>query len=360
MIGTSLLEPGHWHSTFFPKGFWQQNAFPEYGADPEPEPAVALTGFNRVSISILLFDEPDGTLLADLTERVEIPTDPSTFEHGFEGVGVFVPMTEVESSYFYETALNSWLLICAGPEVIFEGRAQDVKKTTAGLDIVALGSWVATSHSTHTSFWSSTDVSLWRVVTSNDRTNRFDKKYDFDTEGRLFVSLQKDAVYEHSEMGTLAYLAPHNGSQLVKTITCNYAFNLPTGLTARIVSFDDAFANGLQEWGIVGNGTYQSGSINLTLPNEKQIITMEIRPTAQYTYTGEAGDTYFQRTSVRLMGAAAAPVTADLVIKHLVAEMSALNPGELSSDTSLIEATSSDMWNKEYQDLLIGEILSPL
>ncbi|MCP5098350.1 MAG: hypothetical protein GY943_22605 [Chloroflexi bacterium] len=40
--------------------------------------------------------------------------------------------------------------------------------------------------------------------------------------------------------------------------------------------------------------------------------------------------------------------------------MSALNPGELSSDTSLIEATSSDMWNKEYQDLLIGEILSPL
>ncbi|MCP5096196.1 MAG: right-handed parallel beta-helix repeat-containing protein, partial [Chloroflexi bacterium] len=186
-IGTSLLEPGHWHSRFFPKGFWQQNAFPKYGvAEPEPEPTGGYAGFGRVSISILLFDEPDGVLLADLTERAEISTDPSTFEHGFEGVGVFVPMTEVESSYFYEPALNRWLLICAGPEVIFEGRAQDVKKTTAGLDIVALGSWVATSHSTHTSFWSSTDVSLWRVVTSNDRTNRFDKKYDFDTEGRLF------------------------------------------------------------------------------------------------------------------------------------------------------------------------------
>lgn len=94
-----------------------------------------------IPLTLQLFDEPDGTKLLDASNATVCELDNGPY--GFRSLTCFVPMVLAEAYIYYDQAPDKWVELNFGVGVVWEGRVEDRKVVTGGLELVVFGAWQA-------------------------------------------------------------------------------------------------------------------------------------------------------------------------------------------------------------------------
>lgn len=312
-------------------------------------------------------DHTRGTLLADLSRQIALPDGGGvvfgTSQHGFAECDLpFVPMTQTQAFEVYNwPGLPHLVVSDEGGAAVWEGRVERVGVVSGGATITAYGYWRALSDLYYTSIWSDSETAGWRPVAVEDSTAYNSKQFQIDNNNRLFVGLEKNAVYAANRMGGLLYYAPSASSEDIAQVSLTYSLNLATGWTLRLRSHTAAFAASTTEWSIAGNGSTQTGTVYPTITAGRYLLTMEVINTSggNITYSGETGDQHARFTAVRVKGKTGTVLASDIAAA-LVGYVNSSNSSQLSSSTAGIATSTLDMNTAVYEDVYPADILDEL
>lgn len=309
-------------------------------------------------------DASRGRLLADYTGRAQGVQFSSNLR-GFSYCRVrLIPMTLLEAFRAYEWPGTPHLTLTNRFNApVWEGRLEDIAIVSRGLSLVAMGYQRAMSDIPYTAFWSASGTAGWGPVTGTDITGRTPERYVMDNNNRLYIAPKKGESFGHTQHnGDMSFAVPHLGVRGIKSITADYDMLLPADWALRILTSNDDFSGLAVESTITATGSAQTGSISLDV-TEKPRIQVGIWNATGSTYnnTSETGTFYVRLTNVRVKSVAkGSSVLASDIVASLVAYVSGLNPAQLSTATSLIQATTPDLLNESYEDIYPNDILDEL
>jgi hypothetical protein len=307
--------------------------------------------------------------LADYTHRALTPLggglEFSSGPHGFEALTLpLVPMSLPEAFGVIDWPVTPWVVVSdrAG-FVAWEGRLEDRLIVDEGIQLRAFGGWSAYNDQLYTALWSKTGSGGWRFVTNQDNAAHQSQKFEGDNDNRIYIALKKNEVYTTSAIGGQFFVLPDRGGRNNITISFDYDITLPNsdwGFRTR--TYAAAFGATTIEDTVTGNGSQQTGSKSITVTAGRPIVTLSMRFIAggSYTATAETGDWYIRITNIRVKTTTAAAVLANSIAASLVVFVSAFNPGQASSSTALIEATTRDLQDEIYEDMRPAAILANL
>lgn len=316
-----------------------------------------------MSLSILIYSTPArDVLLADLTGRAQRVTF-GTGRHGFAGFRAFVPATLEEAFVIYGWPGTPHLLICDGAaSVVWEGRLEDIAIVPGGVRLGALGYWRALADVPYTALWSLRSTAPWRVESEDTIATHKPKKFDFDNNNRLFISLTKDTSYSQFDAGGWVFWEPHPGIRDIVNVSFDYVFNCSSDFTARLRSNAEDYVTGSTDWTLAGDGTSQSGSASISTSAPAVILQfIVIKTTAgSVTYTGESGAAFLRISNLRIKTTSASTVLASDIAAALAVYVNGINSSQLSASSALITATSTDLRDELYEDAYPADILDRL
>jgi hypothetical protein len=315
-------------------------------------------------LGIGLYESPTGTLLLDLAARGSGHRF-STGRHGFHTYTCTVPRGLIDSFYLYDRPGLPHVAITWQGAIVWEGRVEDVSIVDGGVKLTALGYWRALSDVPYSALWSTTDLAAWRPVTVDDLASRAPEMFSMDNNGRLFIGLEKNAVYPavgSAKVGEWTYAIPHGSARQIVKFSCDYELLAAnTIFRFRISGADEDFGNLTFPSDITSTGVLQTGSLNLTITAADRLLVSLFNVTAgASTYSGETGANYLKLTNIRIKTTSSASVYADEIAEALVAYVNGINSTQLSSSTALIESPAVDLSDEIYEDEDPADIIDRL
>lgn len=273
--------------------------------------------------------------------------------NGFAALECVVPATLMRQFEIYDRAGLPHLGVTWQGATIWEGRLEDVGITPAGLRLRALGYQRALGDVPYTGLWSHTRFSRWRQTTEQDLATRAPAKYALDNNNRLFFGLRKNETYaNNTEAADWTMSAPYANARNIYTVTFTYTMLLPLDWNLALQSFDYNFGTFVSEWNLAATGALQTGTVTQVLAGPKDRINFRVvnQTGAPYTWAGETGANYARITDIRVKGTASAAVYADEIMRDMLAYVGAVNSGQLSAETGLINSPALDLHDEIYED----------
>ena len=307
--------------------------------------------------------ERGGTLLLDATIAAR-NVRWSWNQHGPERCEFELPRGIADALRLFAAAGALHLVVADGGVAVWEGRIEDpelwLDEAESGLSVVALGYWRALGDLPYTALWSEAsiaDFKTWPDNLTGLAANRVPQKFAFDTDAatnRLYISLQKNTNYLANEEGGQIYWPPASGSRSIAYISASYRLRLPLNFVAAVYTFGADYSTFTSAWSVVatGSATPQTGTIAAPVsPTRDGPLTFSVYNASGVTYGNvqENGYWFAELTNVRFT-TSGVNIYADEIMRDLVATIAAANPGQISSNTSLIRSPLVDMKNVRYED----------
>jgi hypothetical protein len=314
-----------------------------------------------------IYNQPNGTLILDCT-HIATEVQFSTNQHGFQSLDCTIPLPFAYALLMYSNPGAFYVCLSNGGQVVWEGRLEDpalwVEDNGAGMKIGALGYQRAVSDVLYTALWSTTTTSQWKVENSPFSGSSQSARYTFDTTNRLFIALQKDAIYNNfADTGILRFFQPYGGINPILYIAFTYTVVLPTNWIAQLVICNDDYTSTSIVWSLTGNGATQTATVAPIFPSvSRPALYLEIFNStgSAFTYAGETGDAYVSLTSIQLQGDPTVTLTASYIVAGLIKYVNGINPLHLNVSTALVQGTANVLPDEIYQDQRVGDILNRL
>lgn len=308
-----------------------------------------------------IYETPDR---ATLLKTIRGGFSFSTGEHGFRAWNATLDVGPDEAQAIYNwPGVPHVEVVDVATEVIWEGRLEDIAISGGQVTLGAFGYWRALTDVPYTALWSKTGSGGWRAVTEDDNVTRSPSKFNMDNNNRVYISLKKNQTYgtTGARVGTMAYLLPHNSERDLVSISYDYDVTLPTNWRARILSWEEGFTGASVDQTITGNGSQQTGSHTVTLGATQQIVSLDVdnNTGSNYTNTAEDDAWYAKLTNIRILTQTTQVLASDIA-GALATYVNAVNSGQLSASSALIDATSADLQDELYEDAKPTDILDRL
>lgn len=317
-------------------------------------------------LQLLILDSPSATsqLILDASPFAR-GLKFSTNRHGFAGLGCFLSRSLQDSFLLYDRPGLPHVVVTKNGYTAWEGRLEDVAVMGGGVRLGALGYWRALSDVPYTSLWSTTKVA--EAFTPNGDYNAAyseKERFNLDNNNRLFVGLTKNNAYTLNKAAGWLFSHPNDGRKQIATISMDYDFLASANCTFRVVSFDwssdTAFASGAVENSIVGDGTPQSGSLDITLASDKDIAGIDLIASTAHTYTGETAAEYLKVTNVRVKTTTESTVRGGSIAADILNAVNNINSNQIQTVSSFISNTAFDLHDEIYEDAYIPHVLDRL
>lgn len=313
-------------------------------------------------LSIQIYSEPGGRLLADITRRVGLGGGAtfSTNGHGFAAMSApLVPCSLREAFEWYSWPGLPHVVVGDGAGVVWEGRLEDIGIVEGGVALMALGYQRALYDLPYTALWSKSGTADWKPSTEN-RSGATPARYQTDNNNRLYITPKKGETFgNNADYGELTSVTPHGGLRELTHLTASYDVTLPADWQARIYTSADDYSSLALDWTLTATGSNQTGTIDIDLtPNTRVLWHIRNATGGSYTATADSGVWYAKLTNVRVTSADS--VVASAIAAALAAQVAGENPAQLLADTMLIEATTTDLLDEIYEDRYPADILSRL
>jgi hypothetical protein len=293
----------------------------------------------------------------------------STGKYGFQDFSGLVRMSRDEAGRYTEFPQAYKITIAAGGVVAWEGRVEDLRVTSRGVEFKALGYWSALADLVYTSLWSDTRVGEFQPLTNVVFTGTAPELYEMDKNNRLFIGLRTNQTYTNAERGRIGYVIPHRSLNSAAEITFTYEFLAPNATwKARFFyaqsasGFNSAWATTVLPagWPLSGSGVIQSGTTTIALTNAQGIVfDLYYDSGVAYTHTGDNGQYYFKITSIRIKSVSGS-VLSSAIAADVASKVNGLNSTALSSSTAKIVTTKGDLFQEVYEDENPQDILRRL
>lgn len=323
-------------------------------------------------LQLAIYDAPGGQLLLDashLAHDVQLATN----EHGFESLTATLAMPLAPAFALWDRPGLPHVVV-SGPaaDVVWEGRLEDVALTDGGVALTALGYWRALSDVPYTAVWAWTalqrsgNLNGWSVVEAVESAIRDPSRYSMTramdpTTGGMLVRPVSGQLFSANNRGAWTFETPVGSVSQIARMTFNYTIKAPANWIMRIAAFTRDYAGGgATEWYLEGNGGTQTGSASVTLATPRDRIIFEFYyNTTEARYNGETGDIWARVGQVAITGTTAT-ITADAIVRELVAYVNSINPTQLSASTRLIQTPGVTLTDELYDDELPSDICTKL
>lgn len=337
------------------------------GASTPPVEVVPFVHVPRETVSLVLYTAPNGVMLADWT-GMAVSVKSSCNEHGYEALSFFVPMGVEDAFRFYQLTAGRHVEIHDGAGVVWEGRVEDRRIRPGGLEIGAFGYWRVFSDAPYTALWSVSKYADWLVPTADNVAEIKPELYEMDNNNRLWFGLRDGEVYGGSgedDTAIWAWLAPHLGEELCKLVEFSYSLDMAQYWRLSLLSWDEDWANEVEEWYVESSGSPLSGSVAETLASEKAYVGFRVKynhPMGDpYGMTGgQTGDEFAKLTSVVVKGTTSANLYADEIVEAVIDYVAGLSHSPLSTSKILVESPGVELVDELYEDVEAGEVLTRL
>lgn len=316
---------------------------------------------NRLSLDI--YDAPDGELLDNWsTDAQNVIAKQDEF--GYFTLEGFTPMHLDEGMWWFSSGLLSHFVISDGLYIYWEGRLEDIKMVTGGIEWVAYGYWNEFTDRLYTALWSDTSSADWRLLDDNDSASISGDRWEGDNNNRLRLAPRKGEKYENSDtVGSWGYEILHGSDRLIQEITFNYAIIGASGLwQAQVKTANSDWSTNIDNaWTLVTDGTLQTGTITKTFstPKERVVFQAYYDSATATEYTGETGDVYFKISGIRVKTYSGTSLCSCEIAKALV-DYACETSNVLAPDYALIQQPGIDIDKVEYEDKRPSEILAGL
>ena len=309
-------------------------------------------------------DSAESSMVGDwspLASNVNVETN----KHGFGTLSCFVRYSLNDAFRIYDMLPTGHLVLSAGGWRIFEGRIEDRRLVTGGIEVTAFGYWRAMYDAPYTALWTDTTYNPWRITTEDDESSRTPAKWILDNNNRLYFSLKHEETYANDdEVGGWFYELPNNGERDVTILSFDYDLVLPANWVVKIASYADGFTSKVAEATVVtGNGASQSGNHSEAITANKDIVEIyvfNLTGSSVGPVSGESDAWYCKITNIQVKTTSSTNIYADEIVNALASFISTLNSDQLSSSTSLIESPSVALTDEIYHDRLPAEIAEEL
>lgn len=299
--------------------------------------------------------------------RLALPSLPVgvTLSHNRRGPSsarAFIPATLAESFAIYNHAgLLHAVAVDGSGAVVWAGRVEDVKIESGGVSVQAMGYARIFNDVPYTALWSSTAAAEWRQVTDNDDADSEPARYQFDTNGRLYIALRKGEEYKDADnTADLTYAAPHGGQRNITAFSASYSVTLPVGWELRLIRCDDDFNNSNVVQTIAGTGSNATGTISQTFTGQARLIVQVRNNTgSDYTVAVDTGTLFVELTDIRVKTTAAI-VTASAIAQDILSYVTGINSEQVRTLTTGVIATTNDLHDQLYEDAQPAAILDDL
>lgn len=312
-------------------------------------------------------DSDKSQMLADYSARVAAGGGLSfgTNQHGFAALSApLVEMNLDEAFQVYEWPGTPHAVVSdMATGVVWEGRLEDIGIVPSGVSLAALGYQRAMYDVPYTALWSKTSTAGWRAVAEEERSNARPSQYEMDNNNRLYIAPRKGETYANgvTNRGEMTYATPHGGSRTIKKFAADYEVKLPSGWKAQLILCDQDFTNTAFDATVTATGSLQTGSWDVSTTERARVIFSITNDSgSDTTITAETGDWYARLTNIRMKSTTEATVLASSIAAVLAVRVNGVNASQLQADSSLIEATSTDLRDEIYEDEYPAVILDRL
>lgn len=264
-------------------------------------------------ITCHLFDGPTGDQILDLTPYVRA-CPIARGAHGDSDVALTLALPSLSQQLaLIERYAVPWLEVYDGTGVIWAGRLEDMQAASSGQpQLTAYGPWRALDDVRVTALWSDTRTEAWRLLTEEEIASLRPAFYEFDTQERIFIGLQKNTTYQTAASFAFAvYTIPDRSSRDIQNIAFDVRFQLPVGWIARIDGRDASYGSTVIALTLNGTGATVRQSYCLPLSSARPLVGLLVfnNTGAPVTYAGENGQDYVALTNVRVTTQALAVTT---------------------------------------------------
>lgn len=258
-----------------------------------------------------VYDAPldlGGKLLLDATPFVTSATI-TTGPHGDEKLDATLALPFVGAWQHYADQRARVVVVWDGSAVVWTGRLEDpgLRIGDGGneLSLAALGHSIAMSDAPYTVLWSTSNPAEFAQTTA-DHALAYDQseRWQRDTNGRLYFGLVKNTAYTINKPAGFLLFAPHGGRKQIAGIEFTVTMTIPTQMTLRIVGYNEGspLASGVVHTSLAGSGALQTRDFHAVLTgNPRDIVGIDINPTASFTYAGETGANAAIITNLRVV-----------------------------------------------------------
>lgn len=317
-------------------------------------------------LSYKLFDKHPrlgGSLLTDWSfQHTGLAIE--TTQRGFGACSATIRLPARTARWWFGQLDGKHLHIAKNGMVVYEGRIEVIETVAEGLHLTAFGYSRAYSDIVVSDLWSTMSVAEWIPVTKDMNAVRDDQRYECDTTNRVFIGLQKNAVYPTgaTAVGSQQYSYPVGSQATMQQFSANYSVYLPTNWICSLSAWNANYTNGVTFWTLTGNNAVQTGTINYTAIGGRTIVLFNVynNTGANVTYASENGTHYASLTNVRISSTTNATLTADEIVRTLISRVKALNPDDSSSLTHRIKSPGFDLKQYSYDSVKAEEVLDQL
>lgn len=261
---------------------------------------------------------PGGALVSDDSNRAS-SLSYATNIHGFAELRAHVPLALSEAFLRFDRAGLPHQRLSDGPEVVYEGRLEDVAISGDGMNATALGYSRAFSDSPYTALWSMVDVGAWRPLRGDEVAARKPELYQMDTNNRIQIALTKGTTYlNNADVGAMLFQKPEGGSRQIIGLSFDAIVNLPSNWQFIFDTWQSGFTGAGGALIVAGTGGSQTISKVYTFAGCDYIdLSVYNGSGVNYTETLETGVNHVTLTNVRLVTATTNMVNTTITIAQL-------------------------------------------
>lgn len=284
----------------------------------------------------------------------------STGAHGYQDLTAFLPLPDTVAAWLVNQS-GLRVLATDGPALLWEGRVEDLTLVNGGVRLTALGDWRALDDDRYTALWSDSSVKRWEWLTSDQTAGTAQDRYQHDTNNRLYLALQKDAIYANNlDFAIWGYRIPHNSTRLITALRFDYLYTMVANWGVGVQTRDSNWAAPVTITSFLTSAGVFSGTIDVTFAGAPSVIIAFYNTTgASYTYTGETGALRLSLTNIRVKTTTGA-VTADLIARDIRDRANLLNPGAFDTSNRRIVSPGLDLTDVLYEDASPQDVLADL
>ncbi len=215
-----------------------------------------------------------------------------------------IPMSAQEAATYIDNLSYRWLVV-ARAGIARRYRLQTPTMIRDGVRLDGISLIATLDDDEYSALWSASGVEGWTIL-NGDYASRWkdcDKFWSLDTNGRLFMGLQKNTSYPHlAGFGALAYILPPGGTRGCTVLQFDLEFvNFPANFVWQIMRDNRTFTG-------LGFQTFLAGPLTgtrsfcLSLSAACEVVIFEIynNTGSAVLFIGETGSAYAKMTNVRL------------------------------------------------------------
>ncbi len=290
----------------------------------------------------------------------------ATNEHGFAEASITAMLprnTRTNSIYQAMSGQAAELVVCCGPDTLYEGRVEMVEIGGNTADFSAVGYQQACRDLPYTAMWSDTRTDVWRPLLTTEQAAAAPGRYTFNTNNQLWIAPNKGAVHAGaagtSRIGYLVYLAPDDADRALAAVSFTYNVVAPGASWVFGVQWYDASFTVISSSNIAAGSA--SGATTVTLTGSPVAVAFYFYDSgAGAALAAETGVNYARVTDVHVKSTTSTSIYADEIVKDIVSYMAGETATQVNDNTAYIDNPSLALNDQIYEDMLPADIFSKL